>query len=83
MVDEPYTSGDVFHSYTYYTEATSDNWYVLNDQRSPGNAFAYSIRAYVSFGANAVRQTGGGAPVATRLEQNYPNPFNPSTRKTL
>ncbi len=79
VVDEPYTSGDVFHSYTYYTEATSDNWYILNDQSSPGNAFAYSIRAYVSFGANAVREPAELLPMATRLEQNYPNPFNPKT----
>jgi hypothetical protein len=79
VVDAPYTSGDVFHSYTYYKEATNDNWYILTDSQSPGNAFAYSIRAYVSIGADDVRQPVSLLPTTTRLEQNYPNPFNPST----
>jgi hypothetical protein len=80
VVDVPYTSGDVFHSYTYYTEATNDNWYVLTDSQTPGNAFGYSIRAYVSIGSTDVPEPLAQFPSATRLAQNYPNPFNPVTR---
>ena len=80
VVSVPYQSGSIFHSYTYYKEATPDNWYVLT--KGSDSAWAYLIRAYVSVGATDAPRTVEVLPRTTRLEQNYPNPFNPSTTIT-
>ncbi|MGA9119882.1 MAG: T9SS type A sorting domain-containing protein [Bacteroidota bacterium] len=74
---QPVSAG--IHSYTYYQESGSPGWFYLTTNSAGDSAWAYLIRAYVSFGSTSAQPSQELLPTATRLEQNYPNPFNPGT----
>lgn len=74
---QPTASG--IHSYTLYNEVTPPSWYYLTSNSAGDSAWAYMIRAYVSFPSSAVVTSQDLVPTAVRLDQNYPNPFNPTT----
>ncbi|MDI6766245.1 MAG: T9SS type A sorting domain-containing protein [Bacteroidota bacterium] len=82
MVTE-YPSSVSYHSFTYFNEAATPNWYYLSANQAGDTIYIYLIRAYVSFVASDVRNAIELSPASFSLKQNYPNPFNPTTTLSL
>ncbi len=74
---QPIASG--LHSFAWVSEDPTPGWFWLPANTATDSAWAFLIRAYISFPTAAVQEP-QSSPAAYRLDQNYPNPFNPATK---